>query len=52
MSDRGTLQLPPRPSRQEFSETVFETTAHGTVRLFVGGKQVDVKARSAGACGS
>lgn len=52
MSDRGTLQLPPRPSRQEFSATVFETTAHGTVRLFVGGKQVDVKARSAGACGS
>lgn len=51
-TEAGTLQLPPRPSGQEFSETVFETTARGTVRLFVGGKQVDVKAPSAGACGS
>ncbi|MFN8877427.1 MAG: C-type lectin domain-containing protein [Gemmatimonadota bacterium] len=49
-AERGTLSLPPRPSGAEFSETIFSTVARGTVRLFVSGNQVDVKAPSAGAC--
>ena len=49
-TERGSLQLPPRASETEFSEAIFSTVARGTVRLFVGGQQVDVKAPSNAAC--
>lgn len=53
-SETGTLILPPRPSgtvtAREYSEMVFETVHRGTVRLFVNGKQVDVKAPNPSTC--
>jgi hypothetical protein len=51
-TDAGTLTLPARPLSASFSETVFETTATGTVRLFYQGTQVGVKANGGAVCAS
>ncbi len=49
-TDGGTLALPSRPLAGAFSETLFETVATGTVRLFYNGVQADVKANGGSAC--
>ncbi len=54
MSESGTLTLPARsganPNPLEYADVFFETSHRGTVRLFVDGKQADVKAPSANGC--
>ncbi len=49
-AETGTLLLPARPLSGSFSETLFETVATGTVRLFYNGVQSDVKANGGFAC--